>query len=117
MKPAKKIKDRTERLIKRKDSVVKHRIFCPCCKQTFKATWARHRSDLKDINATCDCPKCGCLLLLEGKKVSSFHIALNEKTNGVWPKDGAGTKSMNVDDGSIRDESNEARRLERTNRR
>lgn len=109
MQPVRKIKDKSERRIKRKDSIVKAKLTCPICRQQWKSTAVRHKSALKTLRGTCDCPKCGGLILIEDGKLKAFHKEMHNR-HSFWPEDGAGAFSIGVPEGDVRDESDKARR-------
>ena len=81
---------------------------CPICGGTWKSVTVKHKSDLKELNGTTDCPKCNGLLLISDGKLKPFHIEMNKRTDGKWPTDGKNCFSVGVENGDIKDESNDS---------
>jgi hypothetical protein len=62
---------------------------CPRCKEEFILSGFECVTEI--INCTCDCPKCGLLLLFnEEGVVKDFHKSLHEE-DSHWPVNGKGT--------------------------
>lgn len=65
---------------------------CPDCDSYFRI----EDCILDDVDgATCDCNKCGKLLILSNGKVYDFHKKIHDN-NSLWPEDGVGTGYIDV---------------------
>jgi len=69
-------------------------LVCPVCRVNFHIKGKD--TTYKDIEGTtCNCPVCKALLILTSEGVANFHEYMN-KEDKRWPKDGKGTKSIDV---------------------
>ena len=88
MQPARKIKNKSDRIRWRKRSIVRYRLVCPCCRKSFKNTSIRHRSDIKrHEGATLDCARCSRLLIIKRHRIHSFHKYFNMVGKKVYGMD------------------------------
>jgi DNA-directed RNA polymerase subunit RPC12/RpoP len=71
-------------------------MICPTCNQEFHFTDQTDAEVFaKDNGATCDCPYCGMLILLEDNQSKDFHKTLHQE-DARWPADGKNTGYLEI---------------------